>query len=158
MKDFRARFHGPIETARPRGARLIEAYSAKLQRRVRLFDHSSFAQWIRLEVDPSVITFCERPTRLGPQRDARLVDFWVHAVEGEAMLLLESQRCEGAPSQLDDIAVRTVGAAELAADSVWVSNWSCMLPVINATRTLISSTLLRVRARSRLRRSRPRAP
>ena len=35
-------------------ARLIEGYSAKLQRRVRLFDHSSFAQWIRLEADPAV--------------------------------------------------------------------------------------------------------
>jgi hypothetical protein len=45
------------------------------------------------------------------------------------MLLLESQRCERAPSQLGDIAVRTIGAAELAAASIWISNWSCMLPV-----------------------------
>lgn len=143
MKDFRARFHGPVETARPRGARLIEGYSAKLQRRVRLFDHSSFAQWIRLEADPAVITFCERPARIGPQRDARLVDFWVHSLDGEAMLLLESQRSEGASSQLDDIAVRTIGAAELAAAGIWISNWSCMLPVINTTRTLLPGALLR---------------
>jgi hypothetical protein len=30
--------------AQPRGARLIEGYSAKLQRRVRLFDHANFSQ------------------------------------------------------------------------------------------------------------------
>jgi hypothetical protein len=145
MKDFRARFHAPVEMARPRGARLIEGYSAKLQRRVRLFGfgHSSFAQWIRLEADPAVLAFCERPARVGPERDARPVDFWVHALGGEAMLLLESQRCERAPSQLGDIAVRTVGAAELAAASIWISNWSCMLPVINTTRTLVPTALLR---------------
>ena len=143
MKDQRARFSAPIETIRPRGARLIEGYSAKLQRRVRLFDHTSFAQWIRLEADPAVLAFCERPVRIGPQRDARLVDFWVHSVGGEAMLLLESQPSEGTPSQLDDITVRTVGAAELAATRVWVTNWSWMLPIINTTRTLIPTTLLR---------------
>lgn len=140
---MRSRFHAPADTARPRGARLIEGYSAKLQRRVRLFDHSSFAQWIRLEADPAVITFCERPVRIGPQRDARLVDFWVGALNGEAMLLLESGRFESVPAQLDDIAIRTIGPAELAAASVWISNWSCMLPVINTTRNLVPRPLLR---------------
>ena len=105
--------------------------------------HSSFAQWIRLEADPAVITFCERPVRIGPQRDARLVDFWVGALNGEAMLLLESGRFESVPAQLDDIAIRTIGPAELAAASVWISNWSCMLPVINTTRNLVPRSLLR---------------
>ncbi|MDN8617154.1 hypothetical protein [Variovorax ginsengisoli] len=142
MTNLRARFQAPVDTTRPRGTRLIEAYSAKLQRRVRLFDHSSFAQWIRLEADPTVITFCERPVRIGPQRDARLVDFWMGALSGEEMLLLEPRPFEGVPSQLDDVAIRVIVPAELAAASVWISNWSCMLPVINATRNLVPRSLL----------------
>ena len=103
------------ETPRPRGGRLIEAYSAKLQRRIRLFDHLCFAQWIRLEADPTTITFCERPVRLGPERDARVVDFWVEALSGEEFLLLEPGHSESVPARLDDMEIRTVVPAELAA-------------------------------------------
>jgi hypothetical protein len=38
---------------------------------------------------------------------------------------------------------RGIGAAELAAASIWISNWCCMLPVINSTRTLVPTALLR---------------
>ena len=40
MQDFTA----PLETARPRGSRLLEAFSPKLGRHVRLFDYRSFRQ------------------------------------------------------------------------------------------------------------------
>ncbi len=142
MKNLRARFQVPVDMSRPRGGRLIEAYSAKLQRRVRFFDHLSFAQWIRLEANPTTITFCERPVRLGPQRDARVVDFWVEALSGEEFLLLESGRAESVPARLDDMEIRTVVPAELAAASVWISNWSRMLPIVNATRNLVPRSLL----------------
>ena len=46
MKDSAARFVSPLQVGRPRGARLLEAHSPKLGRRVRLFDHLAFAQWI----------------------------------------------------------------------------------------------------------------
>lgn len=66
MKRFAARFASPLQSTRPRGARLIESHSPKLGRRVRLFDHLAFSQWIRLEVDPLVESFCERPVRVDP--------------------------------------------------------------------------------------------
>ena len=135
MKDSSARFAAPLETVRPRGGRLIEGFSVKLQRRVRVFSHSSFAQWIRLEADPSVIAFCERPARVGPGPDTRLIDFWVHGADGEAMLLIDAR--EDVPSKLHGMQVRVVGGAELAAASAWIGNWSRMLPVINATRALL---------------------
>lgn len=77
MKNLRGRFPVPVDMSRPRGERLIEANSARLQRRVRLFDHLSFAQWLRLEADPKALRFCERPVRLGPQCDAHVIDFWL---------------------------------------------------------------------------------
>ena len=124
MKDSSARFTAPLEAMRPRGGRLIEGFSVKLQRRVRVFSHSSFAQWIRLEADPSVIAFCERPARVGPGPDASLIDFWVHGADGEAMLLIDPR--EEVPSKLHGMQVRVVGGAELAAASAWIGNWSRM--------------------------------
>ena len=76
-EGFIARFRTPLEVARPRGCRLLEAFSPKLARAIRLFDHASFEQWIRLEADPTALSLCERPTRLGINRDGRLIDFWV---------------------------------------------------------------------------------
>ena len=141
MKDSFARFSTPLETVRPRGGRLIEGFSAKMQRRVRVFSRTSFAQWIRLEADPAVIAFCERPARLGPGPDTRLIDFWVHGSDGEAMLLVGAR--QDPPSQLHGMPLRAVGDAELAAAGVWIDNWSRMLPVINVTRALLPPRMLR---------------
>lgn len=143
MKDFAARFSAPLEITRPRGGRLIEAFSPKLKRRLQLFDHRAFAQWVRLETDPAVIGYCERPTRLGPPPGDCLVDFWVTGQDEEALLLLASTQAEQAPAAFDGVAIRVVSAAELAAASQWVSNWTRMLPVIIAAQSLFSKTLLR---------------
>lgn len=40
-------------------ARLAAADSLQLGRTVCSFDDAAFEQWIRLEVDPGVISFCE---------------------------------------------------------------------------------------------------
>ena len=141
MKDFAARYGTPLETVRPRGGRLIEGFSVKLQRRVRLFSHSSFGQWIRLEADPSVLAFCERPARMGSDPDTRLIDFWVHRAEAQEMLVIDAP--QEIPSHLHGISVRCVTDGELAAANVWIVNWSRMLPVVNATRALLPPRLLR---------------
>jgi len=142
MKDLSARFVSPLTASRPRGSRLLEAHSPKLGRRVRLFDHLAFAQWIRLEADPATLTFCERPTRVARQPDSCLIDFWVLRPSGQAMLLLES-RYDLAVQDVDGVAVEVVPLAELAAARMWISNWSRMLPVINATRLLLPKSLSR---------------
>ncbi len=142
MKDFTTRFRAPLEATRPRGCRLLEAFSPKLARPMRLFDRASFEQWIRLEADPAVLSLCERPTRLGIKRDGRLIDFWVHRRNTEEMLLLGHGDAEQiVPDQIDGMALRVVAPAELAAAAIWIANWQRMLPVINATRTLLPKGL-----------------
>ena len=142
MKDFTTRFRAPLEMTRPRGCRLLEAFSPKLASPVRLLDHASFRQWIRLEADPAVLSLCERPTRLGIKRDGRLIDFWVQRRNGEELLLVGHGDTESSvPDQLDGMALRVVAPAELAAANIWVANWQRMLPVINATRTLLPKGL-----------------
>lgn len=49
MKESSPRFVAPMSTPRPRGARLLTAFSPKLGRTVRAFDHAAFEQWVRLE-------------------------------------------------------------------------------------------------------------
>jgi len=56
------RFQSAVSNARPRGVRVIEAYSPKLGRRLQCFGEPVFGQWIRLDADPTVQAFCEHPT------------------------------------------------------------------------------------------------
>ena len=144
MTDSSARFSVPISAPRPRGARLLTAFSPTLERAVRAFDHQGLWQWVRLETDPHITSFCEHPVRLGKDDDARLIDFWVQRGDSEELLLLDRDRAiDKIPATLDGIAVRLVPAAELAAAGIWISNWLRMLPVITATRGLVPKNLLR---------------
>jgi hypothetical protein len=144
MTDSSARFSLPISAPRPRGARLLTAFSPTLERAVRAFDHHGLWQWVRLETDPQITSFCEHPVRLGKADDARLIDFWVQRGDAEELLVLDRDRAtDKIPESLDGIALRLVPAAELAAAGTWITNWLRMLPVITATRGLVPKSLLR---------------
>src|SRR3954451_13867199 len=104
MRVPAARFGPLLAAPRPRGARLLEAHSPKVGRRVRLFDRLAFSQWIRLETDPAVLTFCERPSRVASQPDSCLIDFWIQRADGQSMLLLES-RCDLALQDVHGVAI-----------------------------------------------------
>jgi hypothetical protein len=140
MKDLAARFASPIAATRPRGARLLEAYSPKLDRRVRFFDHLAFSQWIRLEADPGVLNFCERPARVARRPDSCLIDFWIQRADAQKLLLIES-RYDLTTQDVEGLAIDVVPLAELAAARMWISNWARMLPVISATRSLVPKSL-----------------
>jgi len=144
MKESAPRFVTPMSLPRPRGARLLTAFSPKLGRTVRAFDHAGFDQWIRLEADPSVHAFCEHPRRVGSGDEGPLIDFWVAGRSNEEMLVMElGQVAAKLPSSVQDIPLRLVPAAEQAAAAVWVSNWQRLIPVINATRGLAPKTLVK---------------
>ena len=134
MNESSPRFVTPTNTPLPRGSRLLTAYSPKLGRTVRAFDHATFEQWVRLEVDPGVVSFCEHPCRLGASDDGALIDFWVARPGQEEMLVVErGQGSAKLPKSIQHIPLRLVPAAEQSAAAVWVSNWLRMIPVINAT-------------------------
>jgi hypothetical protein len=143
--DQSARFSGPLATSRPRGSRLIEAFSPKLGRRLRCFGRHAFDQWIRLEADPKTLTFCERPLTVDQGDDKHIVDFWVRSRDDEALLIIGddcpmSQTMIGSTS----LPIRSVPLAELAAARVWIANWARMLPCITACRSCLPDALLKV--------------
>ncbi len=140
-----------MSTPRPRGSRRLTAFSPKLGRTIRAFDHAAFEQWVRLEVDPGVLSFCEQPCRVGAADDGALVDFWVGRLGHDEMLVVErGQGSAKLPKSAQNIPLQLVPAAEQAAAAIWVANWLRMIPVINATRgtapkILIKSVLILVR-------------
>ena len=88
MRKLSPRFSEPIDMARPRGARLLEAFSPKLGPLVRHFDRAAFDYWVVLEADPGVEIFCERPVRFRAPKGETMADFWVRSQHHEAILLL----------------------------------------------------------------------
>lgn len=50
------------QTSRPFETRRLEAFSVKLNRRLRLYSYPTLDHWQTLEADPAVTAFCERPT------------------------------------------------------------------------------------------------
>ena len=137
-----ASFQSAVVTVRPRGVRVIEAYSPKLGRRLQCFGEQVFGQWIRLEADPAVETFCERPAYLDFSEGKRLVDFWVRRDDCETLIILD----EESPVSTTMIggaklAVRNIPPAELAAARIWIKNWERMLPAITSCRQQMTPSL-----------------
>jgi len=132
-------FQSAISSARPRGVRVIEAYSPKLGRRLQCFGEHAFGQWIRLEADPSVQTFCERPAYLDFAAGKRLADFWVRRDDRE-MLIVVDDESPASTIMIGDVklAILAIPPAELAAARVWIGNWERMLPAMTSCRQQIA--------------------
>jgi len=132
----------PLAIARPRGARMIEVRSPKLGRLVQHYDHASFRQWICLEADPGVCTFCERPARIGPDPASQLIHYWVsHKQAQEFVLLIANEVPADFPHEHDGEPLRVVSLTELATAEIWIDNWQRMLPVINCSADLVNTAL-----------------
>ncbi|MFM0082800.1 hypothetical protein P0D72_28605 [Paraburkholderia sediminicola] len=139
----------PVALARPRGAHRYEAFSPKLSRRLTLYTRPALEQWILLEANPAVVTFCERPGFVQLDGHRCLADFWVHYVDRQELVLLNymsiGEEMTDAARELDGkaLAIRRVASAELVAARAWVGNWRCMLPCLIANRKLVLPSLSR---------------
>ncbi|MFC0403092.1 hypothetical protein [Paraburkholderia rhizosphaerae] len=138
---------GPVAIARPRGAHRFEAFSPKLARRMTFYRRASLEQWVLLEADPRVITFCERPGYIQINGHNRLADFWVRYIDRDELVILDDCHYKDdatkAVRNLDvqTFLIRKVVRAELAAARVWIENWQRMLPCLVANRDLVPPAL-----------------
>jgi hypothetical protein len=143
MNNF-SRFQAPIQSVRPRGERLIEAFSIKLGRRVQCFGELAYQLWILLETNPAIDSLCERPALIDVGVGKRLADFWHSKNSHEEFLLInrsthESIECRS-PSE---IPIRIITLSDLAASRTWISNWQRLLPLLVTCREHISPSLVR---------------
>jgi hypothetical protein len=135
-------FPSAVSSARPRGTRVIEVFSPKLNRRLQCFGEHLFEQWVRLEADPTIQTFCERPVFLD-RVGTRLADFWVLQEGEEALLIVDAESPVATLAQDGiELPVRSVPGAELAAARTWIDNWERMLPVIASCRSQLTPPFL----------------
>ncbi len=139
-----ARYLSPLSLLRPRGVRVIEAFSPKLGRRLHLFGRDAFDQWIRLESNPAVLTFCERPVQLNDGANDCLVDFWARHHDREMLILIRDSSVL-AETMIGDISIPicAIPRAELAAARTWIDNWERILPCLIACRQFITASLTR---------------
>ncbi|WP_321867459.1 hypothetical protein [Paraburkholderia tropica] len=143
----------PVALGRPRGAHRFEAFSPKLARRVMFYRRALLEQWLLLEANPRVITFCERPGYVLLNKDRHLADFWVRYVDHDEFVvlsdLLKASDVAASPAHprtelnasISD--VRFVASAELAAARAWTDNWQRILPYLIANRGAVPVTLPR---------------
>ena len=71
------RFVRAVNNARPFGTHRYDLFGPKIGRRLTLFGRSALNLWIRLESDPLVVTYCERPVCIPDVKPSRVADFWV---------------------------------------------------------------------------------
>ncbi|WP_196319663.1 hypothetical protein [Burkholderia cepacia] len=64
-----------MAVVRPRGAHRFKAFRLKLACRVKLYRWPALEQWLVLESDPTVRTFCERPGCVMLNGQRLLADF-----------------------------------------------------------------------------------
>lgn len=129
---------------RPRGSRRIETYGLKLDRRVQCFGEAAYGQWVCLEADPSIQTYCERPAFLEIDNEKLLVDFWIKQGDQETLLII-GEECSLQRTMLGktNYTVKTISQNEITAAQVWIENWERILPIITSCRGCVPDTLLK---------------
>jgi len=101
-----------------------------------------FGQWIRLEADLSVQTFCVRPVDLDFAAGKRLAEFWVRRDDREMLLIVNDESPASTITIGDaEFAVLTIPPAELVAARLWMENWERMLPAMTSCRQQIPPSL-----------------
>lgn len=137
-------FNAPISTSRPRGARRIDVYGPKINRRVQCFSEAAYRQWVALEADPSVLMYCERPAFLQLGDDRILVDYWVKQDDCESLLIIgDGDTLSTAAIDDTSYSIKSISHVDLMAAQTWLENWERILPIITSCHSLISDSLLK---------------
>ncbi len=85
---IRPRFVRAVNSTRPYGTHRYDLFGPKIGRRLTLFGHFALDLWVRLESDPQVVTYCERPLQIPDVTPPRIVDFWVRTRNDERLCLV----------------------------------------------------------------------
>ncbi|WP_157646224.1 hypothetical protein [Burkholderia ubonensis] len=81
------RFVHAVDSTRPYYAHRYDLFGLKIGRRLTLFGQDALDLWIRLELDPHVLAYCDRPMCIPDTKPSRLVDFWVRTFDGEKLCI-----------------------------------------------------------------------
>ncbi|MGB8419267.1 hypothetical protein [Paraburkholderia sp.] len=82
------RFLRAVNNIRPYGTHRYDLFGPKIGRPLTLFGRFALDLWVRLESDPHVITYCERPLYIPDVKPPRIVDFWVRTRNDERLCVV----------------------------------------------------------------------
>lgn len=101
------RFGRAASDVRPKRAHRFDVFGPKVGRRLTIFGLKPFQLWLRLETNPGVSGYCERPLYIPDVRPPRLMDFWAKGTSGELLYLVlrsgEEQELRGGVSLFPDL-------------------------------------------------------
>lgn len=75
--------YSPIEMKRSMryGNNYWEVYSPKLKRNIRLFSDLEYDNWLHIETNPNIVSFCEQPLKVKILHDGKMretiFDMWI---------------------------------------------------------------------------------
>ncbi|MGB8420287.1 MAG: hypothetical protein WCE85_28780 [Paraburkholderia sp.] len=143
------RFLRAVNNARPHGAHRYDLFGPKIGRRLTLFGRLALDLWVRLESDPQVVTYCERPLCIPDAKPPRAVDFWVRTHNDEKLcLVLQTAEArtaaQGGPlfpafqlwSQVSSLQLQMIHPHELDDPQVLHENRIMMLRYLAGSHTL----------------------
>lgn len=150
-----ARFRKAATSVRPYGSHRYDVFGRKIGRRLTLFGRQALQQWLRLEADPFVTTYCERPLLVPGATTGRAADFWVGMDNGELLYLnarpaevtLVAEGCELFPAleawtRACSITLRIILPDELDHSDTLCANRLTMLQYVAASNAAVSAGLV----------------
>lgn len=148
-----ARFLAPADHSRPYKSHRYDVFGLKVEREVTLFGATALTAWVRLEADPLVRTYCERPLVIPDVRPKRVVDFWVD-VQGKQQLWLLRRPREvelTSPEQAlpafatwaasNGLELRYIDTDRTGGSPLYIDNWGRILRDLAANRRFVSAVL-----------------
>ncbi|NYH14308.1 hypothetical protein [Paraburkholderia bryophila] len=82
------RFVRAVNNIRPYGAHRYDLFGPKIGRQLTLFGRLALDLWVRLESDPRVVSYCERPVCIPDAKPSRVVEFWVRTHDEERLCVV----------------------------------------------------------------------
>ena len=150
------RFTEPASDIRPYGSARLDGYAPKLARHITLYGENSLHALITLEADPSIITYCERPTVITDLQPERVLDFWVRRKDQEELWLIlrpsenDWLHQDNAPTyafkvwaEANNLKLLFLLPENLVRSQAWQDNWIEILGYIASNVSAIPKSILK---------------
>jgi hypothetical protein len=85
------RYTKAADNSRPHKTHRYDVFGPKLGRNLTIFGSIPLNNWIRVEADPAINTYCERPVVIPDTKSKRMIDFWVKYHDHEELWILQRQ-------------------------------------------------------------------
>ncbi len=153
LKAANPRFLSPADNARPYKSHRYDVFGLKVDRMMTLYGLTPLHTWIRMEADPDVQTYCERPHVIADSKPKRVVEFWVGFRDREELWLSprrdelerklspsEAEPAFCAWAAHEGITVRFISDM-VPVDGMYVENWGRIIRELSANRRFVAAPL-----------------